>query len=593
MFEQMRRNAKPIFWAIAVVFIVGMGIGGVAGIFTPAPFLAKIEGQKITHSQYEEMLKRAYGQYAEENPDKEINDAAMAQINNDTFKQLKDEIILAKQIKKFKIKVTDNDILEKFSDPGDDIKQIPDFQTDGVFDDAKYQDALMTNDQFAQYLESNYRNSLPYEKLYSRVKSDVVVTMDDVEADYIKKNDKAAAKVIFFDPKKITDLEASEDAILANYEENKEDYKREPARKYKYVKLPLEASEADINRSKDKIMEVEKLVTIDNFADMAIEYSEGPSAPDGGDLGWFGKGKMVKEFDAMVYKMANNTISKPIKTQFGWHIIYKRDSRTTEDKKEEVLASHILINVEPSQETKDNLSFLAADLYDLSEEVGIDSAAVSMKYAASETREFFADATYISGIGKNAVLVESAFKNKVGFIADPMPQDDGSYIVAQLSYKVGEHYQEFEEVKSRIKRTVEKELKAEVIAAKADSFVTAYAPEEYLAKAEAEGWEIVDVPEVTIEKSLPKVRLVEGLNEAILALEPEQFTGLIKNDNGAYIAQVTTRTKPDMEKFETEKETLMSTLQESKETERLNEWYREILENAVVIDNRAVYYPNI
>lgn len=592
MFEQMRRNAKAIFWVIAIVFIVGMGIGGVAGIFTPKPYLAKIADQKITYSQYKEMLQRAYGQYAEENPDKEIDDAAMTQINNDTFKQLKDEILLQKEIKKFRIKVTDDDVIVKLQNPGDDIKQIPDFQTDGKFDEIKYNDALMSNDQFAQYLEMNYRNSLPYEKLYERVKSEVIVTMEDVEEDYIAKNDKALADIIFFDPKKIEGVEASDEQLQAYYDENKEDYKRDPARKYKYVKIPLEASEADINRAKDRIMEISENVTTENFADMAIENSEGPSGPDGGDLGWFGRGKMVKEFDEMVFKMAKNSISKPIKTQFGWHIIYKRDQRTN-DGNDEVLASHILIEVNPSQETKDNLSFIAFDIYDLAEKVGLDSAASSMKYEAKETREFFEDATYISGIGKDANLVTFAFNNKEGAIADPVLQKDGSYIVAQISYKVGEHYQEFDEVKSRIKRTVENEMKTEKVIAKADSFYNAYKPEEFIAKAKVEGWEIVDSTEVLIDKSLPKVRKVEELNKAILELEPGNYTNLIKGENGAYIAYVADRTKPDMDKFEEEKDSLLDSLQETRENEHLNEWYKEVLDNAEIVDNRTLYFPNL
>ncbi|MCF7913119.1 MAG: peptidylprolyl isomerase [Candidatus Cloacimonetes bacterium] len=589
MFEQMRRNAKAIFWVIAIVFIVGMGIGGVAGVFTPKPFLAKIEGQKITYTEYKQMLQRAYGKYAEENPDKEIDDAAMDQINNDTFKQLKDEIVMNKAMKKYRIKVTDEDVMEKLNNPGDDVKQIPDFQVDGKFDMDKYMDALMTNDQFAQYLEASYRNSLPYEKLYERIKSEVVITMDDVKEDYIKKNDMADAKIIFFDAKKIKDVEASDAEIQAYYDENKEDYKKDPACKYKYIKMPLAASEADKNRAKTKIDSIYPEVNKDNFADMAMEYSEGPSAPKGGDLDWFGRGKMVAEFDEMVFKMAVGDISKPILTQFGWHIIYKRDTRKTEDGQDEVLASHILINVEPSQATKDNLGNIAMDIYDLAAEVGIDSAGSQMKYEVKETREFYADATYISGIGREESLVTFAFKNKVGAIADPIKQTDGSYLVAQISYKVGEHYQDLEEVKSRIKRTVETSKKAEVVIAKADSFVTAYQPEEWLAKAAEEGWEIVEATEITIDKSLPKVRKVDALNKAILDLGIDQHTELIKDDNGAYLAFVTSRTKPDMEKFETEKDSLLETLQESKETEHLNEWYQEAIQNAEVIDNRSLY----
>ncbi len=202
---------------------------------------------------------------------------------------------------------------------------------------------------------------------------------------------------------------------------------------------------------------------------------------------------------------------------------------------------------------------------------------------------FYEDATYISGIGREESLVKFAFENKVGTVAEPIKQTDDSYMIAEISYEVGEHYQDLEEVKSRIKRTLETSKKAEVVAAKADSFMTAYQPEEYLAKAEEEGWEIVDATEITIDKSIPKIRKVDELNKAILDLVIDQHTDLIKDDNGAYIAFITSRTKPDMEKFETDKDSLLETLQETKETEHLNEWYQDMIQNAEVIDNRSVY----
>ena len=63
------------------------------------------------------------------------------------------------------------------------------------------------------------------------------------------------------------------------------------------------------------------------FDQMAKEFSTCPSKSKGGDLGWFGTGKMVRPFEEAVRKMTRNRPSKPISTQFGFHIIKKTGER--------------------------------------------------------------------------------------------------------------------------------------------------------------------------------------------------------------------------------------------------------------------------
>lgn len=66
-----------------------------------------------------------------------------------------------------------------------------------------------------------------------------------------------------------------------------------------------------------------------DFAKLAAEKSTGPSGSKGGDLGYFGRGDMVKEFVAAVFKLKKGETTKsPVKTQFGWHVIRVEDRRT-------------------------------------------------------------------------------------------------------------------------------------------------------------------------------------------------------------------------------------------------------------------------
>jgi len=64
-----------------------------------------------------------------------------------------------------------------------------------------------------------------------------------------------------------------------------------------------------------------------NFAQLAKEKSEGPSGDNGGDLGFFSRGDMVKPFEKKAFEMDTGEVSDPVKTEFGWHLIKKTDER--------------------------------------------------------------------------------------------------------------------------------------------------------------------------------------------------------------------------------------------------------------------------
>lgn len=59
-----------------------------------------------------------------------------------------------------------------------------------------------------------------------------------------------------------------------------------------------------------------------NFMDAAKKYSQCPSGKSGGILGWFGRGDMVPAFEQAAFNLPNGQVSEPVKTQFGWHLIY-------------------------------------------------------------------------------------------------------------------------------------------------------------------------------------------------------------------------------------------------------------------------------
>ncbi|UOO76168.1 peptidylprolyl isomerase [Neisseria sp. Dent CA1/247] len=81
-----------------------------------------------------------------------------------------------------------------------------------------------------------------------------------------------------------------------------------------------------------------------DFAGLARQFSQDGSANSGGDLGWFSDGQMVPEFENAVHNLTPGQISRPVRTQFGWHIIKLvdvRDAGTPEERQREAVRQYI------------------------------------------------------------------------------------------------------------------------------------------------------------------------------------------------------------------------------------------------------------
>ena len=83
----------------------------------------------------------------------------------------------------------------------------------------------------------------------------------------------------------------------------------------------VRASHILVDTEEEAVELKEKIKTPEDFARLAAEYSNCPSGASGGDLGFFGKGMMVKPFEDAVFSLPVGVVSEPVKTQFGWHLI--------------------------------------------------------------------------------------------------------------------------------------------------------------------------------------------------------------------------------------------------------------------------------
>ena len=113
----------------------------------------------------------------------------------------------------------------------------------------------------------------------------------------------------------------SDEAVQAAYDERFAD--AEPSTEFNASHILVETEE----KAQELVTELEGGA---DFADLAREHSTGPSGPNGGDLGWFGKGMMVPEFEEAVVSLEVGGVSAPVQTQFGWHVVKLNETRDQE-----------------------------------------------------------------------------------------------------------------------------------------------------------------------------------------------------------------------------------------------------------------------
>lgn len=174
-------------------------------------------------------------------------------------------------------------------------------------------------------LPEQYRN-LPDEQLYEGILEQLIQQtlladlVGDTNSRQIRltlENDRRLMKASQA-VEKISAEMVRETDITALYQERYAD--ADMGLEYNAAHILVETEEAAINL-------IDKLQAGADFAELAKEFSTGPSGPNGGDLGWFGLGMMVPAFETAVVEMEKGAVSGAVKTEFGWHVIKLNDTR--------------------------------------------------------------------------------------------------------------------------------------------------------------------------------------------------------------------------------------------------------------------------
>ncbi|MBO8156178.1 MAG: peptidylprolyl isomerase [Bacillaceae bacterium] len=232
----------------------------------------------------------------------------------------------------------------------------------------------ITKEEFYQELKDRFGEDLLREMIVKKVlenKYDVSEEEIDEELNQIKEQfgdqfELALAQNGFKHEEELRDAirfnKLQEQAAIEDIEISDEDLQQY----YERMKREIKASHILVQDEETAKEVLDKLNNGEDFAKLAEEYSTGPSAAQGGDLGFFGPGDMTKPFEDAAYALKVGEVSEPVQTEFGWHVIKLTDERDAEgvgsyEEEKENIRRQLARNQIDQQQAQDKINQIIED----------------------------------------------------------------------------------------------------------------------------------------------------------------------------------------------------------------------------------------
>jgi parvulin-like peptidyl-prolyl isomerase len=343
---RIRHAVRPFFYAIVVIFIIGgafsfssyqrsqerrQGAGG-GGKRKVAKYVATVNGKRLSRAELDQYLwylsQRGNGLPVE----------YQRQVLTSWLEGKTQGILIAQAIEAEGIKVSNKEIRERREEMADEELAAQKEERVALAERLKREN--ITLEQYRQQriaeLEKSDRggnrtisDELAYKKLEEKIKAQVQISDADLDASF----EEVKGRHILIDPKRMKEkaLQKLEDETL-DLEEKQQAAKDagktpDPALQQRLDAIAadrqgLESRDWDAEASRKAEALLKEARGGADFAKLATENSDDPgSGAQGGDLGWFKRGRMVEEFDAAAFTLKPKEISSVVKSQFGYHII--------------------------------------------------------------------------------------------------------------------------------------------------------------------------------------------------------------------------------------------------------------------------------
>ena len=319
----------------------------------------------------------------------------------------------------------------------------------------------------------------------------------------------------------------------------------------------------------------------EDFAMLAMTLSEDKgSGASGGDLGYFGKGRMVKPFEDAAFAANVGQIVGPVESQFGYHII-----KVTDRKSEELQYSQIKIVPTLSNPTRNKI-FMAAHSFVKQFEDGIQFDTLANRMGISfDTTDFIGKDFPIFG---SWALTNQIFEAKIGTVLQPREIQQSGIVIIQVIDQRNEGISELSAVEKEIRQKILKRKQIDMLKDRAMNIYNQ--AKSFSDLSEFTDFEVRRAESLKNNGSVPGAGMDIAFTATIFKSETGKVLEPIRGETGWFIAQIVTKNIPDDEVINAGYSAHAGTLKQVAKSQIFNTWFTRIKQDAKIEDFRSMFY---
>jgi peptidyl-prolyl cis-trans isomerase D len=628
MLDKMRRHKAWLKWSLGIVVVTFVllyvpaflrGTGGDGS--SPSDSIAAIDGHSVLVADY----RRAYQQQVDAmraNAGSDVDENMLKQLGvpQRVVQQLLEQQAILAQADRLGLRVTDSELRAR-------ILKMPGFQDNGQFiGEARYRQLLemqrppLSESEF----EDEMRTTLLAEKLQAAVTGWMRVTDADADAEYRKANEKVKLDLALFTANQYrAGIQPTDAELAAQFSAHTDTYKMPEKRRVRYLaidaeslksKEPVTAAEVqqryqanlptystpeqvrashilfktdgknDAAQKKKAEEVLAKVKAGGDFAALAKQYSEDEgSKAKGGDLDYFGKGTMYKEFEDAAWALAPGQISGLVKSPVGFHIIKMVDKKaaTTRTLAEVTPQIQDQIRTEKAQAEAQKLADDVSK--DISTPADLDKVARARGLTVGDSGLFSREEP-LAGLGFAPAVAASAFTLDQGKVSGLLRTNTGFAFIALVEIKPS-YVPALTEVKDKIREDVIRLKALDIAKAKAASMSKARG--DFSAAAKAAGADIKTTDFVTRDSAYPEIGVNTNVDAVAFNLGVGDTSAPIPTDTAIVVVHVKEKQAIDEAKMLASRDTTRDQLLSQRRQEFFSAYMAKARQTMKVTVNEA------